>query len=72
MREEDNYTVWSNMASCLERIHNLLHNTDFDDLFSSYGLQIMKPIYNKLGCEIRPNEGKLHYSLFGRRFIILK
>lgn len=56
MKDEDNYTVWANIATCLEKIHNLLKNTDFDHLFNVYGLQIMKPIYTKLGYENQSDE----------------
>lgn len=56
MKEEDNYTVWANISGNLQKMHHLLYNTDFDHLFSAYGLQIIKPIYHKLGHENKPDE----------------
>lgn len=62
MKDEDNFTVWANIAGNLEKIHYLLYNTDFEHLFNVYGLQIMKPIYQKLGHENKPNEGNNHWA----------
>ncbi len=64
MKEEDNYVVWANMASCLEKIQNLLTNTEFVDLFNIYGLQTVKPVYDKLGYECRQNEGMTFLNFF--------
>lgn len=58
MKDEDNYTVWSNMSTCMEKIHNLLINANYINLFDAYGLEVIKPIYNKLGYEKRPDECK--------------
>lgn len=59
MREEDNYTVWSNIATCLEKIHNVLINTDYVHLYDRYGLGLMESIFKKLGYEIRSDESGL-------------
>lgn len=64
MKEEDNYTVWSNIAGYLNKIHNLLCETNFHHLFRIFGLEIMKPIYNKLGCENKSDESNLFYFNF--------
>lgn len=56
MKNEDNYTVWDSIANYLIKVEILLNNTDFKCLFSAYGLQIMKPIYHKLGHENKPDE----------------
>lgn len=57
MTEEDDYSVWSNIVSCLEKIDRLLADTEIRDLFVLYGRKILKPIYNKLGYEKSANEG---------------
>lgn len=64
MREEDNYTVWSNISVFLDKIHNLLCTTKFGHLFDAFGLEIMKPIYNKLGCENKSDEGGMTIDCF--------
>lgn len=59
MIEEDNYTVWTNMATCLEKFYNLLSNTEFDHLYDIYGLKLIKPISKKLGFDPKPGECKI-------------
>lgn len=63
MKDEDNYTVWSNISTCMEKIHNLLINANYINLFDAYGLEVIKPIYNKLGYEKRPDECKFVHVL---------
>lgn len=58
MTDEDNYTVWTNMATCLEKIYTLLSNTEYDYLYNAYGLKLVKPIYKKLGVDPKPGECK--------------
>ncbi|XP_065204274.1 puromycin-sensitive aminopeptidase-like [Planococcus citri] len=59
MIEEENYTVWTNMATCLERFYSLLSNTDFNRLYDLYGLKLVKPISKKLGVDAKPGESHL-------------
>lgn len=59
MIEEDDYTVWTNMANCLMKFHNLLSDTNFCHLYDTYALKLVKPISEKLGVDSKPGECKI-------------
>lgn len=63
MKEEEDYTVWSNISGYLDKIQNLLGETNFGHLFDKFGLEVMKPIYNKLGSEKKADESNCSISL---------
>ncbi|KAL1129384.1 hypothetical protein AAG570_013911 [Ranatra chinensis] len=59
MKDEDNYTVWSSIANCLTKLDVLISNTDYMPAFKRFGLELYKPIGDKLGWEPKPNESHL-------------
>lgn len=72
MKEEENYIVWKNILACLEKIHNLLIDTECLLPFERYAIEVIKPIYDKLGLESETKECEsfLHFLfLFSLNFI---
>jgi puromycin-sensitive aminopeptidase len=54
---EDNFTVWSNVNSCLGKLNLLLdYADDCKEPFRRYAKGLMKNIYNKLGWEPKTGE----------------
>lgn len=60
---EDNYTVWSSINSCLSKLALLLAHTDFEPTFKAYGRKLMHGISAHLGWDPKPNESHLHTLL---------
>ncbi|XP_055688287.1 puromycin-sensitive aminopeptidase [Lutzomyia longipalpis] len=58
-RDENNYTVWSCISSCLAKLQLLLSHTDLDDAFSAYGRRLYEPIARKLGWDAKAGESHL-------------
>lgn len=62
--DEDDYTVWSSICNCLSKLHILMSHTDFDDLFIRYGLEMLSTINNRLGWDMKKDDGKLANIFF--------
>jgi len=58
-RTEDNYTVWSSIASSISKLKNILSHTDLIDKFNAYGRHLFGPIAEQLGWDTKPNESHL-------------
>ncbi|GLH04429.1 Aminopeptidase [Gryllus bimaculatus] len=58
-QDEDNFTVWSSINSCLVRLSLLLSYTDYEDSFKAYGRKLMSKICCRLGWDRRENESHL-------------
>lgn len=58
-RNENNYTVWSSISSCLVKLQLLVSHTDFEEAFQSYACRLYEPIANHLGWEMKPDESHL-------------
>ncbi|RWS03629.1 Puromycin-sensitive aminopeptidase-like protein [Dinothrombium tinctorium] len=57
--DEDNYTVWESISSCMAALSVLLSNTEYDDAFKVYGRKLYSKIYEKVGWEEAENESHL-------------
>ncbi|KAL0270641.1 UNVERIFIED_CONTAM: hypothetical protein PYX00_007987 [Menopon gallinae] len=57
--DEDNYTVWSSINSCLGKLRLLLSHTDLEDNLKAYIRVLMTPVYKRLGWEPKNNESHL-------------
>ncbi|XP_070499206.1 puromycin-sensitive aminopeptidase [Chironomus tepperi] len=60
---EDNFTVWSSIATSLSKLKNLLSHTDLTDKFNAFGRHIFTPLADKLGWETKDNESHLETLL---------
>ncbi|CRL03424.1 CLUMA_CG016271, isoform A [Clunio marinus] len=58
-RSENNYTVWSSIATSLSKLKNILSHTDLSDQFNSYGIQLFGPIAQQLGWDAKSKESHL-------------
>lgn len=58
-RNETNYTVWSSITNSLCKLQVLLSHTDLVDSFNQYGINLYKPIADRLGWEVKENEPHL-------------
>ena len=67
-QEEENYTVWSTIDTCLEKLSLLLSETDLVDSFHSFGRSLLQTIYNKVGWEKKRNES--HVDTLLRSLVI--
>lgn len=57
--EEDNYTVWNSINSCLGKLNQLLSHTDLQPLLHIYGRRLLARIFSKLGWDPKPDESHL-------------
>ncbi|KAH7980868.1 hypothetical protein HPB49_019741 [Dermacentor silvarum] len=57
--EEDNYTVWNSINSCLGKLNQLLSHTDIQPLLHLYGRRLLASIFSKLGWDPKPDESHL-------------
>lgn len=57
--EEDNYTVWNSLNSCLGKLNQLLSHTDLQPLLHVYGRRLLARIFSKLGWDPKPGESHL-------------
>lgn len=58
-RNENNYTVWSSIASSLSKLKSILSHTDLTVKFNAYGIHLFGPIAQQLGWDAKPNESHL-------------
>ncbi|XP_023932531.1 puromycin-sensitive aminopeptidase, partial [Lingula anatina] len=62
---EDNYTVWSDLATNLANMAVPLQYTDFFDSFKAFGCKLFDKIAQKLGWDPKPKESHLDAMLRG-------
>ncbi|XP_055385276.1 puromycin-sensitive aminopeptidase [Condylostylus longicornis] len=58
-RNETNYTVWSSITNSLCKLQVLLSHTDLVENFNRYGVNLYKPIADRLGWDAKENESHL-------------
>lgn len=59
-RNEDNYTVWSSITSCIAKLQLLVsHVPELETKVNGYGERLYLPIAEKLGWDAKPNESHL-------------
>jgi puromycin-sensitive aminopeptidase len=66
--DEDNYTVWNSIISCLGILDRLLSHTEYQPLFHEYSRNLLAKIYSKLGWD--PIEGESHLDNLLRNQVI--
>lgn len=64
-RNETNYTVWTSITNSLSKLQILLSHTDLDEKFNQFGIQLYKPVAERLGWDAKPDESHLHTLLRG-------
>lgn len=65
---EDNYTVWNSINSCLGKLNVLLSHTELLPLFHEYGRKIFSKVYSRLGWEV--SAGETHLDSLLRSLVI--
>ncbi|MBI5139735.1 M1 family metallopeptidase [Candidatus Nomurabacteria bacterium] len=55
-KNEDNYTVWVEIASGLARIEQILAKTSMKTSFDTFAIKLFSPLVHKLGWEKRKDE----------------
>lgn len=55
-RSETNYSVWSTIDSCFDRLSVLLANVDYRDDFYTFGRNLYCDIFGKITWTSKPNE----------------
>lgn len=59
-RNEDNYTVWFAITSCIAKLQLLVsHIPELEERINVYGERLYLPIAEKLGWDVKPNESHL-------------
>lgn len=58
-RNENNYTVWTSITISLSKLQILLSHTKLVAQFNAYGIQLYKPIADRLGWDAKPDENHL-------------
>lgn len=58
-KDEDNYTVWSDLSSNLSSLSVILQYTEYYNNYQAYIRDLFKPIGAKLGWKPKPKEGHL-------------
>lgn len=59
-RNEDNYTVWASISSCIAKLQLLVsHVPELEEKINAYGERLYLPIAEKLGWEGKPKESHL-------------
>jgi puromycin-sensitive aminopeptidase len=67
---EDNFTVWNSINSCLGKLNLLFSHTDYQPLFHEYGRQLLAKIHSKLGWD--PVRGESHLDTLLRSLVITR
>lgn len=67
-RNENNFTVWTSIASSLSKLKNILLNTELVDKFNAYCRNLFQPIADQLGWETKANEN--HFDQLLRSLVI--
>jgi hypothetical protein len=55
-KNEDEYIVWSELASGINKLYRLISGERFEDKYRSYALSIFSPLAEKIGFEVKENE----------------
>lgn len=68
---DDNFTVWSSIATSLSKLKNLLSHTDLTEKFNAFGRHIFTPLVEKLGWE-KIGENESHLETLLRSLVLSK
>ena len=55
-KEEDQFSVWSGIASALGEIGLVLDYTDFQDAYNVWGRRLLMPLFSKVGWQAKSGE----------------
>lgn len=64
-QDELNYTVWTTIDSCLEKLSIILSETDLIDSFHSFGRSLLQKVYRHVGWEKKDDERHVDTLLRG-------
>lgn len=67
-QDEENFTVWSTIDSCLEKMDVLLSDTGLINSFHAFGRTLLQKVFNKVGWEKEKDE--LHTRTLLRSLVI--
>jgi len=56
---EDNYTVWNSINTCLGKLNTLLSHTEYQSLFHAFGRQMFGKVHSRLGWDANSDESHL-------------
>ena len=62
--DEDEYTVWLDIAGNLHRLGTLLTHTDYESAFEAFNRRLFQKIGMQLGWDPKENEGWWHMFMF--------
>lgn len=60
---ERDYTVWSSLCSCLNKLSQLLALTESRELFNQFGRKLLEPVAEYVGWDAKPEETHLDVLL---------
>lgn len=58
-RNETNYTVWTSITNSLSKLQILLSHTNLEEKFNRFGIQLYKPVAERLGWDPKADESHL-------------
>ncbi len=67
-KNEEEYIVWSELASGINRLYRLINNENFVDKYKTYALSLFSPLAEKMGFNNKNKEG--HSAPFLRNLAI--
>ena len=67
-KNEKEYIVWSELASGVNRVYNLISNEEWKDVYKRYALSLFSPLAEQIGFE--PHPGEHHSDTFLRNLIL--
>ena len=65
---EDDYTVWNAINTCLGKLNTLLSHTQLQPLFHVFGRRLLSKVHSRLGWQ--PIEGESHLDTLLRALVI--
>ncbi|MBI4089758.1 MAG: M1 family metallopeptidase [Candidatus Levybacteria bacterium] len=67
-KNEDNYIVWTEIASGLQAIGNLIYGSSFYESYKTFCRKVFKPIAMRVGWNKKPNES--HFQTLLRSIVL--
>lgn len=67
-KDETEYIVWSEIASSMNKIFNLIHDEPYKNKFMTYALSMFSPLALRMGFNKKANES--HHDVFLRNLAI--
>ncbi len=67
-KNETEYIVWSELASGINRVYNLISNEDYKDTYKKYAVALFSPLAEQMGFE--KQKGEQHSDTFLRNLVL--